>query len=153
MKPNQYYKSFENFLFQNGWYSDRKIDITQAKKYIEKEFGYIFNKYIIFMEQFGNLKFILKDGYGTVIRIPLICKCCVDADIAQQYQTLYTKSLLLPIGTMSGENNDLLIDENGIFYAVNGQFVKAYGDDFLSVLNDIYNQKIYNWINLNTLIC
>lgn len=153
MNSKQYYNSFEEFLNQNGWYSNRKVEITQTKEYIKHEFGYIFDKYIAFMESFGGLKFLLKDGYGTVIRIPFICKCCIDVDIAQQYQELFTNSLLLPIGTMSGENNDLLIDENGVFYAVNGQFITIYGNDFLTILNDIYNNKKYHWINLNTLIC
>lgn len=103
----------------------------------------MFEKAKEFLQCYGGLELnwqLHKDSYNYTLRINP-CKTGVRVFHLKWYQA-YFRRFLYPVAQYPAMPADLLIDTDGNFFFVNGDYVCEAGNDFLEILNNLLNNGI-----------
>ena len=102
----------------------------------------MFDKARKFLSSYGGLTIkwdIPNDSYNY----ELFVGKSAPMPMALKWYCIYYQRRLYPVGTYPAMPADLLIDEDGYFYLVWGEFVcKTSNDDFIELLYNLMNDKI-----------
>ena len=141
-----------SILKKFGWTEDRNVDPMQFRYDIiddgwtVKDYGqnfYMFDKARKFLSSYGGLTIkwdIPNDSYNY----ELFVGKSAPMPMALKWYCIYYQRRLYPVGTYPAMPADLLIDEDGYFYLVWGEFVcKTSNDDFIELLYDLINHNVY----------
>ena len=139
-----------SILKKSGWTENRNVDPTNFRCYTSgdwevKDYGqsfYMFDKAREFLSNYGGLTIkwdIPNDSYNY----ELFVGRSAAMPMALKWYCIYYQRRLYPVGTYPAMPADLLIDEDGYFYLVWGEFVcKTSNDDFIELLYNLMNDKI-----------
>ena len=140
-----------SILKKSGWTEDRHVDPMQFRYDIiddgwtVKDYGqsfYMFDKAREFLSSYGGLTIkwdIPNDSYNY----ELFVGRSAAMPMALKWYCMYYKRRLYPVAMYPAMPADLLIDEDGYFYLVWGEFVcKTSNDDFIELLYNLMNDKI-----------
>ena len=139
-----------SILKKSGWTENRNVDPTNFRCYTSgdwevKDYGqsfYMFDKAREFLSNYGGLTIkwdIPNDSYNY----ELFVGKSAPMPMALKWYCIYYQRRLYPVGTYPAMPADLLIDEDGYFYLVWGEFVcKTSNDDFIELLYNLMNDKI-----------
>ena len=139
-----------SILKKSGWTEDRNVDPTNFRCYTSGDWGvkdygqsfYMFDKAREFLGNYGGLTIkwdIPNDSYNY----ELFVGKSAPMPMALKWYCIYYQRRLYPVGTYPAMPADLLIDEDGYFYLVWGEFVcKTSNDDFIELLYNLMNDKI-----------
>ena len=140
-----------SILKKSGWTENRNVDPTNFRCYTSgdwkvKDYGqsfYMFDKAREFLSNYGGLTIkwdIPNDSYNY----ELFVGKSAPMPMALKWYCIYYQRRLYPVGTYPAMPADLLIDEDGYFYLVWGEFVcKTSNDDFIELLYDLINHNVY----------
>ncbi len=140
-----------SILKKSGWTENRNVDPTNFRCYTSgdwevKDYGqsfYMFDKAREFLSNYGGLTIkwdIPNNGYNY----ELFVGKSAPMPMALKWYCIYYQRRLYPVGTYPAMPADLLIDEDGYFYLVWGEFVcKTSNDDFIELLYDLINHNVY----------
>ena len=141
-----------SILKESGWTEDRHVDPMQFRYdvigdgWTVKDYGqsfYMFDKAREFLSSYGGLTIewdIPNDSYNY----ELFVGKSAPMPMALKWYCIYYQRRLYPVGTYPAMPADLLIDEDGYFYLVWGEFVcKTSNDDFIELFYNLMNDKIY----------
>ena len=140
-----------SILKKSGWTENRRVDPTNFRCYTSgdwevKDYGqsfYMFDKAREFLSNYGGLTIkwdIPNDSYNYELFVGKIAPM----PMALKWYCIYYQRRLYPVGTYPAMPADLLIDEDGYFYLVWGEFVcKTSNDDFIELLYDLINHNVY----------
>ena len=140
-----------SILKKSGWTENRRVDPTNFRCYTSgdwevKDYGqsfYMFDKAREFLSSYGGLTIewdIPNDSYNY----ELFVGKSAPMPMALKWYCIYYQRRLYPVGTYPAMPADLLIDEDGYFYLVWGEFVcKTSNDDFIELFYNLMNDKIY----------
>ena len=140
-----------SILKKSGWTENRNVDPTNFRCYTSgdwkvKDYGqsfYMFDKAREFLSNYGGLTIkwdIPNDSYNYELFVGKIAPM----PMALKWYCIYYQRRLYPVGTYPAMPADLLIDEDGYFYLVWGEFVcKTSNDDFIELLYDLINHNVY----------
>ena len=144
-----------SILKKSGWTEDRHVDpmqfrydsVTKVHR-TAKDYGqsfYMFDKAREFLSSYGGLTIrwkIPNNSYDYVFFV-MREELAVHPMYLKWY-CMYYKRRLYPVGMYSAMPANLLIDEDGYFYLVWGEFVyKTSNDDFIELLYDLINHNVY----------
>ena len=143
-----------SILKESGWTEDRHVDPMQFRYdtigdgWTVKDYGqsfYMFDKAREFLSSYGGLTIkwkIPNDSYDYDI--------IINGDeaalhpLSLKWFCMFYQRRLYPVGMYSAMPANLLIDEDGYFYLVWGEFVyKTSNDDFIELLYDLINHNVY----------
>ena len=141
-----------SILKKFGWTEDRHVDPMQFRYdtigdgWTVKDYGqnfYMFDKAREFLSSYGGLTIkwdIPNDSYNYELFIGK----SAPMPMALKWYCIYYQRRLYPVGTYPAMPADLLIDEDGYFYLVWGEFVcKTSNDDFIELLYNLIKNNIY----------
>ena len=142
-----------SILKESGWTEDRHVDPMQFRYdtigdgWTVKDYGqsfYMFDKAREFLSSYGGLTIrwkIPNNSYDYVFFV-MREELAVHPMYLKWY-CMYYKRRLYPVGMYSAMPANLLIDEDGYFYLVWGEFVyKSGNDDFIELLYNLINNNI-----------
>ena len=140
-----------SILKKFGWTENRHVDPMQFRydiiddRWTVKDYGqsfYMFDKARKFLSSYGGLTIkwdIPNDSYNY----ELFVGKSAPMPMALKWYCIYYQRRLYPVGTYPAMPADLLIDEDGYFYLVWGEFVcKTSNDDFIELFYNLMNDKI-----------
>ena len=139
-----------SILKKSGWTENRNVDPTNFRCYTSgdwevKDYGqsfYMFDKAREFLSNYGGLT-IKWDIPNDSFNYELFVGKSAPMPMALKWYCIYYQRRLYPVGTYPAMPADLLIDEDGYFYLVWGEFVcKTSNDDFIELLYNLMNDKI-----------
>ena len=141
-----------SILKKSGWTEDRHVDPMQFRydsvtkiHRTAKDYGqsfYMFDKAREFLSNYGGLT-IKWDIPNNSYNYELFVGKSAPMPMALKWYCIYYQRRLYPVGTYPAMPADLLIDEDGYFYLVWGEFVcKTSNDDFIELLYNLMNDKI-----------
>ena len=143
-----------SILKKSGWTENRHVDPMQFRydiiddHWTVKDYGqsfYMFDKAREFLSSYGGLTIrwkIPNNSYDYVFFV-MREELAVHPMYLKWY-CMYYKRRLYPVGMYSAMPANLLIDEDGYFYLVWGEFVyKTSNDDFIELLYDLINHNVY----------
>ena len=143
-----------SILKKSGWTEDRHVDpmqfrydsVTKTHR-TAKDYGqsfYMFDKAREFLSSYGGLTIkwdIPNDSYDYVLFV-MREELAVHPMYLKWY-CMYYKRRLYPVAIYPAMPADLLIDEDGYFYLVWGEFVcKTSNDDFIELLYNLIKNNI-----------
>ena len=141
-----------SILKKSGWTENRHVDPMQFRYDIiddgwtVKDYGqsfYMFDKAREFLSSYGGLTIkwdIPNDSYNYELFIGK----SAPMPMALKWYCIYYQRRLYPVAIYPAMPADLLIDEDGYFYLVWGEFVcKTSNDDFIELLYDLINHNVY----------
>ena len=141
-----------SILKKSGWTENRHVDPMQFRYDIiddgwtVKDYGqsfYMFDKAREFLSSYGGLT-IKWDIPNNSYNYELFVGKSAPMPMALKWYCIYYQRRLYPVGTYPAMPADLLIDEDGYFYLVWGEFVcKTSNDDFIELLYDLINHNVY----------
>ena len=142
-----------SILKESGWTENRHVDPMQFRYDIiddgwtVKDYGqsfYMFDKAREFLSSYGGLTIrwkIPNNSYDYVLFV-MREELAVHPMYLKWY-CMYYQRRLYPVAIYPAMPADLLIDEDGYFYLVWGEFVcKTSNDDFIELLYNLMNDKI-----------
>ena len=142
-----------SILKKSGWTENRHVDPMQFRydiiddRWTVKDYGqsfYMFDKAREFLSNYGGLTIkwkIPNDSYDYEFFFTRD-ELAVHPMYLKWY-CMYYQRRLYPVGMYPAMPADLLIDEDGYFYLVWGEFVcKTSNDDFIELLYNLMNDKI-----------
>ena len=143
-----------SILKKSGWTENRHVDpmqfrydsITKIHR-TAKDYGqsfYMFDKTREFLSSYGGLTIrwkIPNDSYDFYLTISGDDRSPMP--MALKWYCMYYQRRLYPVAIYPAMPANLLIDEDGYFYFVWGEFVCQSGnDDFIELLYNLMNDKI-----------
>ncbi len=138
-----------SILMQSGWYSGRKIDISNMLNWLKQE-GYTPCKKVIdFLEEFGLLKISFIDS-RFLPESTYICTINIDPTDTGVFKSLiddysrHCNTIMIPVAAHPSDCMTICLAENGMFYGGNDDWLITLGDDFREVLFKIISgEKMY----------
>ena len=140
-----------SILKKSGWTENRHVDPMQFRYDIiddgwtVKDYGqsfYMFDKAREFLSNYGGLT-IKWDIPNNSYNYELFVGKSAPMPMALKWYCIYYQRRLYPVGTYPAMPADLLIDEDGYFYLVWGEFVcKTSNDDFIELLHNLIKNNI-----------
>ena len=142
-----------SILKKFGWTEDRHVDPMQFRydsvtkiHRTAKDYGqsfYMFNKAREFLSSYGGLTIrwkIPNDSYDFYLTISGNDRSPMP--MALKWYCMYYQRRLYPVAIYPAMPANLLIDEDGYFYFVWGEFVCKSGNDFIELLHNLINNNI-----------
>ncbi len=141
-----------SILKKFGWTENRNVDPLQFRydiiddHWTVKDYGqsfYMFNKAREFLSSYGGLTIrwkIPNDSYDFYLTISGNDRSPMP--MALKWYCMYYQRRLYPVAIYPAMPANLLIDEDGYFYFVWGEFVCKSGNDFIELLHNLINNNI-----------
>ncbi|EPY6471524.1 SUKH-3 domain-containing protein [Clostridium sporogenes] len=136
-------------LKKAGWYENRKIDITEQIKCFEDNGYEMFDAARDFLEQYGNLKFILQYEFRGKIKEDIHSTCYEDMKYYYKRNTNYNEKVgeqTIPICELYSGEYIVCISESGKFFISEGMRAKDTCDFWNSILGE-YKGGFLRWID------
>lgn len=140
----QFSKITEEILIKAGWYSGRKIDISNCLEYYQKRNLHINDTIEKFLEEFTGLKIVypryrdanfvdeFEINYEAAMYYP---------EDTREYFKLRTGEDLVPIGYIAGRHMTAFMSDTGKIYETDGDFLAKLGDDYISAFETLCHRK------------
>jgi hypothetical protein len=130
----------KEYLKKFGWYKGRKVNIDNIIQYFVEYEMNTFKKGLDFLEEFSGLNILINNSMSnSIIEIDSL-KGIENSAYLEDIES-YFKIKLMPIGYWKSTNRTLYIDELGIIYGNNDEFVTVFGDNFYEALYNIVSLK------------
>ena len=140
-----------SILKKSGWTENRNVDPTNFRCYTSgdwevKDYGqsfYMFDKAREFLSSYGGLTIrwkIPNDSYDFYLTISGNDRSPMP--MALKWYCMYYQRRLYPVAIYPAMPAYLLIDEDGYFYFVWGEFVCKTGNDFIELLHNLIKNNI-----------
>ncbi len=141
-----------SILKKFGWTENRNVDPLQFRydiiddHWTVKDYGqsfYMFDKAREFLSSYGGLTIrwkIPNDSYDFYLTISGNDRSPMP--MALKWYCMYYQRRLYPVAIYPAMPANLLIDEDGYFYFVWGEFVCKSGNDFIELLHNLINNNI-----------
>ena len=143
-----------SILKKSGWTENRNVDPMQFRYdtigdgWTVKDYGqnfYMFDKAREFLSSYGGLTIrwkIPNDSYDFYLTISGNDRSPMPMSL--KWYCMYYQRRLYPVAIYPAMPANLLIDEDGYFYFVWGEFVcKSGNDDFIELLHNLIKNNIY----------
>ena len=141
-----------SILKESGWTENRHVDPMQFRydiiddRWTVKDYGqsfYMFDKARKFLSSYGGLTIrwkIPNDSYDFYLTISGNDRSPMP--MALKWYCMYYQRRLYPVAIYPAMPAYLLIDEDGYFYFVWGEFVCKTGNDFIELLHNLIKNNI-----------
>ena len=141
-----------SILKKFGWTENRNVDPMQFRydiiddHWTVKDYGqsfYMFDKAREFLSSYGGLTIrwkIPNDSYDFYLTISGNDRSPMPMSL--KWYCMYYQRRLYPVAIYPAMPANLLIDEDGYFYFVWGEFVCKSGNDFIELLHNLINNNI-----------
>jgi hypothetical protein len=135
----------EKYLIQSGWYTGRKVDISNCIQSFKEDNILLTKSAVSFIEEYYKLNIQIIAEFeklkGHVLEIDMNSHSYIDPEFLEKFNQHYNKNLIT-VGLCPNYALILLIDEYGKFYGANDQLIAVIGNTFEEVLENMIHGVI-----------
>lgn len=149
MENNMLEEKVIKLLKKAGQYENQKIDITEQIKCFEDNGYEMFDAARDFLEQYGNLKFILQYEFRSKIKEDIHSTCYEDMKYYYKRNTNYNEKVgerTIPICELYSGEYIVCISESGKFFVSEGMWAENIDDFWNGTLGE-YQGAFLDWID------